>query len=223
MTEVARFLAYFLLPKDRYCFLGFCLKRDDAAEKTYARGGLYAAFDVMTPYMPQISIPVEILEPADMVTPCGESRCRSSRWQYANLAALVKSVYGRSGVFALAYTADGEVPKVPKRRLIIRPFAQLDARSLRVIMSARISAARQQIRSDCPPRAPAEGEPSQCPSYVFIVNGYKEHARPEEIAMQMVGNPTSIYEVLYIDSKIAVYAASASYLHSLALATGGEE
>ncbi len=215
MMEIARFLAYFLLPKDRYCFLGFCLLRDNATEKTYARDGLYAAFDVMTPYMPQISVPVEILEPADMETRCGDSRCKSSRWQYANLAALVKSVYGRSGVFAVAYTADGEVPKVPTRRLSIKPPAQPDARSLRIIMSARISAARIYMRENC--------SLNHCPNYIFIVNGDKEHERPEEVAMQIMRNPTSVSEVLYIDSKIAVYAASASHLHSLALKTGEEE
>jgi hypothetical protein len=209
MTEIARLLAYFLLPKDSYCFLGFCLRRDSAAEKTYAKGGLYAAFDVMTPYMPQISVPVEILEPADMTTPCGENSCRSSRWQYANLAALVKSAYGRSGVFAVAYTADGNVPKVPKRRVSIEPPAQPDARSLRTIMSARISAMREYMRETC--------TPDHCPSYIFIVNGTKEYERPEEVAMQIMRSPTSIYEVLYIDSKIAVYAASASHLHSLAV------
>jgi len=214
MTEIARFLAYFLLPKDSYCLLGFCLRRDDAAAKTYARGGLYAAFDVMTPYMPQISVPVEILEPADMETRCGDSRCRSSRWQYANLAALVKSVYGRSGVFSVAYTADGEVPKVPKRRLSIKPSAQPDARSLRAIMSARISAVRLHMRENC--------RPDHCPNYVFIVNGVKEYERPEDVALQVVRSPTSVSEVLYIDSKLAVYAASVSYLHTLALATGGE-
>jgi hypothetical protein len=216
MTEVARFLAYFLLPKDSYCFLGLCLRRDNAAEKTYARGGLYAAFDVLTPYMPQISVPVEILEPADMTAPCGRSEpCRSSRWQYANLAALVKSVYGRSGVFAVAYTADGAVPKVPTRRLSIKPPAQPDARSLRTIMSVRISAVRMSMRENC--------NPSHCPNYIFIVNGAREYERPEDIALQVVRNPTSVSEVLYIDSKIAVYAASASFLHSLALAAGGEE
>jgi hypothetical protein len=209
MTEIARFLAHFLLPKDSYCFLGFCLRRDSAAEKTHAKGGLYAAFDVMMPYMPQISVPVEILEPADMTTPCGENRCRSSRWQYANLAALVKSVYGRSGVFAIAYTADGEVPKVPTRRINLTPPAQPDARSLRTIMSARISAVRRYMRGKC--------TPDHCPSHVFIVNGNEEHERPEEVAMQIMRSPTSVYEVLYIDSKIAVYAASASYLHSLAV------
>jgi hypothetical protein len=215
MTEIARFLAYFLLPKDSYCLLGFCLRRDNAAEKTYARGGLYAAFDVMTPYMPQISVPVEILEPADMTISCGENKCRSSRWQYANLAALVKSVYGSSGVFAIAYTADGYVPKVPKRRISIKLPAQPDARSLRIIMSARISAVREHVRESC--------TPDHCPSYIFIVNGVKEYERPEEIALQVVRNPTSVYEVLYIDSKIAVYAASASYLHSLAMLAGREE
>jgi hypothetical protein len=215
MTEIARFLAYFLLPKDSFCFFGFCLKRDSNGEKTYARGGLYAAFDVLTPYMPQISVPVEILEPADMETPCGETRCRPSRWQYANLAALVKSVYGRSGVFALAYTADGAVPKVPARRLSIKPPAQPDARSLRIIMSARISAVRRHMQSDC--------RPDHCPTHIFLVNGVREYERPEDIALQVVRNPTSVSEVLYIDRKIAVYAASASYLHSLALAAGGEE
>jgi hypothetical protein len=215
MTEIARFLAYFLLPKDSYCLLGFCLRRDNAAEKTYARGGLYAAFDVLTPYMPQISVPVEILEPADMETPCGDSRCKPSRWQYANLAALVKSVYGRSGVFAVAYTVDGDVPKVPKRRVSVTPPAQPDARSLRTIMSVRILAVREYMRENC--------TPNHCPNHIFIVNGVKEYERPEEIAMQIVRNPTSVSEVLYIDSKIAVYAASASYLHSLALATGEEE
>jgi len=215
MTEVARFLAYFLLPKDGYCILGFCLRRDNAAEKTHTRDGLYAAFDVLTPYMPQISVPVEILEPADMEVRCGDARCRPSRWQYANLAALVKSVYGRSGVFAVAYTADGTVPKVPTRRLNIRPPAQPDARSLRVIMSARISAVRMSMRENC--------NPSHCPKHIFIVNGDREYERPEEIALQVVKNPTSVSEVLYIDSKIAVYAASASFLHSLALATGEEE
>jgi hypothetical protein len=214
MTEIARFLAHFLLPKDSYCFLGFCLRHDNATEKTYARDGLYAAFNVLTPYMPQISVPVEILEPADMSTRCGEGTCRSSRWQYANLAALVKSVYGRSGVFAVAYTADGGVPKVPKRRVGIKPPAQPDARSLRIIMSARISAVREHMRQNC--------TPNHCPSYIFIVNGDKEYERPEEVAMQVVRNPTSVSEVLYIDSKIAVYAASASYLHSLALAAGDE-
>jgi len=216
MTELARFLAYFLLPKDSYCLLGFCLKHDNAAERTYARSGLYAAFDVMTPYMPQISVPVEILEPADMTAPCGKGEtCRSSRWQYANLAALVKSVYGRSGVFAIAYTADGEVPKIPARRVSIRPPAQPDARSLRTIMSARISAVRMRIREKC--------TPDHCPKHIFIVNGVEEYERPEEIAMQIMRNPTSIYEVLYIDSKLAVYAASASHLHGLALVAGGEE
>jgi hypothetical protein len=215
MTEIARFLAHFLLPKDSYCFLGFCLRRDSTAEKTYAKGGLYAAFDVMMPYMPQISVPVEILEPADMTTPCGENRCRSSRWQYANLAALVKSAYGRSGVFAIAYTADGEVPKMPKRRAIIKPPAQPDARSLRTIMSARISAVREHMREIC--------TPDHCPNYIFIVNGTKEYERPEDVALQIVKNPTSVSEVLYIDSKVAVYAASVSYLHSLALLTGDEE
>ena len=216
MTEIARFLAYFLLPKDSYCLLGFCLRRDSDSEKTYARGGLYAAFDVMTPYMPQISVPVEIFEPADMTAPCGRSEpCRSSRWQYANLAALVKSVYGRSGVFAMAYTADGEVPKVPKRHLSIKSPAQPDARSLRIIMSARISAVRAYMQSEC--------KPDHCPNYIFIVNGDKEYERPEDVALQVVRNPTSVSEVLYIDSKIAVYAASASYLHSLALVAGEEE
>ena len=215
MTEIARFLAYFLLPKDSYCFLGFCLRRDNAAEKTYARDALYAAFDVLTPYMPQISVPVEILEPADMEVRCGETKCRSSRWQYANLAALVKSVYGRSGVFAVAYTANGAVPKVPTRRLSIRPPAQPDARSLRTIMSARISAVRMSMRENC--------NPSHCPRHIFIVNGAREYERPEDIALQVVRNPTSVSEVLYIDSKIAVYAASASFLHSLALAAGEEE
>jgi hypothetical protein len=214
MTEIARFLAYFLLPKDGYCVLGFCLRRDDAAEKTYAEGGLYAAFDVMTPHMPQISVPVEILEPADMETRCGGSRCRSSRWQYANLAALVKSVYGRSGVFALAYTADGKAPKVPTRRISLKPPAQPDARALRTIMSVRISAARAYMRRNC--------RPEHCPSHVFIVNGVDEYERPEDIALQVVRSPTSVSEVLYIDSKIAVYAASASFLHSLALAGGDE-
>lgn len=215
MTEIARFLASFLLPRDRYCVFGLCLQRDNAAEKTYARGGLYAAFDVLTPYMPQVSVPVEILEPADMEAPCGEAKCRSSRWQYANLAALVKSVYGRSGVFAIAYTADGQVPKVPKVRVKMNPPAQPDARSLRTIMSVRISAVRKSALSECTPQ--------HCRRYVFIVNGAHEYERPEEVAMQVVRSPTSISEVLYIDSKIAVYAASASYLHSLALAAGEEE
>jgi hypothetical protein len=215
MIEIARFLAYFLLPKDRYCFIGLCLRRDNESEKTYARGGLYAAFDVLTPYMPQISVPVEILEPADMEVSCGETRCRSSRWQYANLAALVKSVYGRSGVFAIAYTADGEVPKVPKVRVNVNPPAQPDARSLRMIMSARISAVRESVINEC--------TPDSCRRYVFIVNGSYEYERPESVALQVVKSPTSISEVLYIDSKIAVYAASASYLHSLALVAGEEE
>jgi len=216
MTEIARYLAYFLLPKDSYCLLGFCLKRDNNSEKTYARGGLYAAFDVMTPYMPQISVPVEILEPADMTAPCHRSEpCRSSRWQYANLAALVKSVYGRSGVFAIAYTADGEVPKVPVRRFSIKPPAQPDARSLRIIMSARISSMRAHMRAGC--------KPEHCPNYIFVVNGDKEYERPEEVAMQIMRNPTSIHEVLYIDSKVAVYATSVSYLHSLTVAAGKEE
>ncbi len=215
MTEIARFLAYFLLPKDRYCFLGFCLLRDNATEKTYARDGLYAAFDVMTPYMPQISVPVEILEPADREVQCGDSRCRSSRWQYANLAALVKSVYGRSGVFALAYTVDGAVPKVPKLRFNIRPVAQPDTRWLRTVMSARISAARLHMRENC--------KPEHCPNYIFIVNGDREYERPEDIALQIMRDPTSVSEVLYIDSKIAVYAASASYLHSLAMVAEREE
>jgi hypothetical protein len=215
MMEIARFLAYFLLPKDRYCLLGFCLKRDNENEKTFTRGGLYASFDVLTPYMPQVSIPVEILEPADMEVTCGDTKCKSSRWQYANLAALVKSVYGRSGVFAIAYTADGEVPKVPKVRLKVNPPAQPDARSLRTIMSIRISAVRSSALSEC--------TPDHCRRYVFIVNGAYEYERPEEIALQVVRNPTSVSEVLYIDSKIAVYAASASYLHGLALATGEEE
>jgi len=213
--EIARFLAYFLLPKDRYCLLGLCLRPDSAAEKTYARGGLYAAFDVLTPYMPQVSVPVEILEPADMEAKCGDARCRPSRWQYANLAALVKSAYGRSGVFALAYTADGEVPKVPKVRVNVNPPAQPDAKSLRRIMSIRITAVRESLLSECTPQ--------HCKRYIFIVNGAREYERPEEIAMQVVRNPTSVSEVLYIDSKIAVYAATASYLHSLALATGEEE
>jgi hypothetical protein len=216
MTGIARFLAHFLLPKDRYCFLEFCLKRDDNSYKTYTKDGLYAMFDVMTPYMPQISVPVEILEPADMRTRCGENNyCRSSRWQYANLAALVKSVYGRSGVFALAYTADGEVPEVPTRHVVVKPTAQLDARSLRAIMSARISAVREYMREVC--------KPEHCPNYIFVVNSDKEYEKPEEVALQIMRNPTSIYEVLYIDSKIAVYAASASFLHSLALIAGGEE
>jgi hypothetical protein len=215
MTEVARFLAYFLLPKDKYCFLGFCLKRDGDSYKEYAKSGLYAAFDVMTPYMPQISVPVEILEPADMEVRCGENRCKPSRWQYANLAALVKSVYGRSGVFALAYTADGEVPRVPKRHVSLNPPAWPNARSLRIIMSARISAVRAYMRERC--------TPNYCPNYIFIVNGVEERERPEETAMQIVRSPTSIYEVLYIDSRLAVYAASASYLHSLAMTAGGEE
>jgi hypothetical protein len=215
MIEIARFLSYFLLPRDRYCLFGFCLKRDNENEKTYTRGGLYAAFDVLTPYMPQVSVPVEILEPADMEAPCGGTSCRSSRWQYANLAALVKSVYGRSGVFAIAYTADGEVPKVPTRRLSIKPPAQPDAKSLRIIMSARISAVRVYMRKNC--------RPDYCPSHIFIINGVEEYERPEDVAMQVVRNPTSISEVLYIDSKMAVYAASASYLHGLALSTGEEE
>jgi hypothetical protein len=215
MTEIARFLAYFLLPKDKYCFMGLCLKRDNAAERTYARGGLYAAFDVMTPYMPQIGVPVEILEPADMEVKCGEAKCKSSRWQYANLAALVKSVYGRSGVFAMAYTADGRVPNVPKARISIRPSAQPNARSLRTIMAARISAVRAYMRQKC--------TPEHCPNHIFIINGNEEYERPEEVALQITRSPTSIYEVLYIDTKIAVYAASASYLHSLAFATGEEE
>jgi hypothetical protein len=215
MTEIARFLAYFLLPKGKYCFLGFCIRPDNESEKTYTRGGLYAAFDVLTPYMPQISVPVEILEPADMEARCGDTRCRPSRWQYANLAALVKSVYGRSGVFAIAYTADGEVPKVPKVQVKVNPPAQPDARSLRMIMSIRISAVRVYMRKNC--------RPDYCPNHIFIVNGVEEYERPEEIAMQVVRNPTSISEVLYIDSKMAVYAASASYLHSLSLATGEEE
>jgi len=217
MTEIARFLAYFLLPKDRYCLLGFCLRRDNDSYKTYARGGLYAAFDVLTPYMPQVSVPVEILEPADMAVPCGGNEpCRSSRWQYANLAALVKSVYGRSGVFAIAYTADGDVPKVPTRRLSIKPPAQPDAKTLRIIMSARISAMRAYMRQK-------KCTPEYCPNYIFIVNGNEEYERPEDVAMQVMRNPTSVSEVLYIDSKITVYAASASYLHSLALASGEEE
>jgi len=215
MMEIARFLAHFLLPKDSYCILGFCLRRDSAAEKTYARGGLYATFDVLTPYMPQVSVPVEILEPADMEARCGDARCRPSRWQYANLAALVKSVYGRSGVFAVAYTADGEVPKVPKVRVKVNPPAQPDARSLRMIMSIRISAVRSTVLGEC--------TPDHCRRYVFIVNGAYEYERPEEVALQVVSNPTSVSEVLYIDSKIAVYAPSASCLHSLALATGEEE
>jgi len=216
MTEVARFLAHFLLPKDSYCLFGFCLRRDNAADRKYARGGLYAAFDVMTPYMPQISVPVEILEPADMHASCGrDTQCRSSRWQYANLAALVKSVYGRSGTFAVAYTADGDVPKVPTRRVSVRPPAQPDARSLRTIMSVRISSVRDYMKERC--------TPDYCPKYIFIVNGFEEYGRPEEVAMQIMRNPTSIYEVLYIDSKVAVYAASASYLHALALLAREEE
>jgi hypothetical protein len=215
MTEIARFLAYFLLPKDSYCILGFCLRRDSDSDRTYARGGLYAAFDVLTPYMPQIGVPVEILKPADMEVRCGETRCRPSRWQYANLAALVKSVYGRSGVFAMAYTADGEVPKVPKRRVAVEPPTQPDARSLRMIMSARISAVRVHMRKNC--------TPNHCPNYVFIVNGDKEYERPEDVAIQIMRSPTSVSEVLYIDTKIAVYAASASFLHSLALAAEEEE
>jgi hypothetical protein len=215
MTEIARFLAYFLLPKDSYCVLGFCLRRDDDSHRMYSRGGLYAAFDVLTPYMPQVTVPVEIFEPADMETRCGDTRCRSSRWQYANLAALLKSVYGRSGVFAVAYTADGEVPKVPTRHLSVKPPAQPDARSLRTIMSARISAVRAYMRDRC--------TPNYCPNHIFIVNGNEEHERPEDIAMQIMRSPTSVSEVLYIDSRIAVYAASAAYLHSLALATGEEE
>jgi len=216
MTEIARFLAHFLLPKDSYCVLGFCLRRDSAAEKTYAVGGLYAAFDVLTPYMPQVTVPVEIFEPADMTAPCGGGEtCRSSRWQYANLAALVKSVYGRSGAFAMAYTADGEVPKVPTRQLSVKPPAQPDARSLRTIMSARISAVRMYMRERC--------TPNHCPRHIFIVNGNDEHERPEDVAMQIMRNPTSVSEVLYVDSRLAVYAASASYLHSLALAAGGDE
>jgi hypothetical protein len=215
MTEIARFLAHFLLPKDGYCLLGFCLRRDSDSDRAYVRDGLYAAFDVLTPYMPQIGVPVEILEPADMEVRCGEAKCRPSRWQYANLAALVKSVYGRSGVFAMAYTADGEVPKVPKRHVVIRPPAQPDARSLRIIMSARISAVRKHMQGDC--------SPNHCPRHIFIINGNKELERPEEVAMQIMRNPTSVSEVLYIDSKIAVYAASASYLHSLALKTVEEE
>jgi hypothetical protein len=215
MMEIARFLAYFLLPKDRYCIFGFCLRPDGGTEKTYAKGGLYAAFDVLTPYMPQVSVPVEILEPADMEAPCGDAKCRSSRWQYANLAALVKSVYGRSGVFAFAYTADGEVPRVPKVRVKVNPPAQPDARSLRMIMSIRISAVRSSVLSEC--------TPEHCRRYVFIVNGAYEYDRPENIALQVVKNPTSVSEVLYIDSRVAVYAASASYLHGLALAAGEEE
>jgi len=210
MTEIARFLAYFLLPKDSYCLLGFCLRRDSDSYRTYARGGLYAAFDVLTPYMPQITVPVEIFEPADMAAPCGRDEpCRSSRWQYANLAALVKSVYGRSGVFAAAYTADGGVPKVPTRQLSIKPPAQPDARSLRTIMSVRISAVRAYMQGKC--------ATNHCPKYIFIVNGDEEYEKPEDVAMQIVRSPTSVSEVLYIDSRIAVYAASASYLHSLAL------
>jgi hypothetical protein len=215
MTEIARFLAHFLLPKDGYCLLGLCLRRDNDSDKTYARGGLYAAFDVLTPYMPQIGVPVEILEPADMETRCGEAKCRSSRWQYANLAALVKSVYGRSGVFAMAYTADGEVPKVPTRRVVVKPPAQPDARSLRIIMSARVSAVREHMRGNC--------TPDHCPRHIFIVNGAVEYERPEDVAAQIMRNPTSVSEVLYIDSKIAVYAASASYLHSLALVAEEEK
>jgi hypothetical protein len=82
-------------------------------------------------------------------------------------------------------------------------------------MSARISAMREYMRETC--------TPDHCPSYIFIVNGAKEYERPEEVSLQIVRDPTSVSEVLYIDSKMAVYAASASYLHSLALLTGDEE
>jgi hypothetical protein len=107
------------------------------------------------------------------------------------------------------------VPKVPTRRVTLRPSVKLDARSLRTIMSARISAVRNYMREKC--------APNYCPKHIFIVNGSEEYERPEEIALQIVRNPTSVYEVLYIDSKIAVYAASASYLHSLAVVAGGGE
>jgi hypothetical protein len=65
--------------------------------------------------------------------------------------------------------------------------------------------------------------PDHCPNYVFIVNGVKEYERPEDVALQVVRSPTSVSEVLYIDGKLAVYAASVSHLHTLALATGGRD
>ncbi len=204
MTEIARFLAYFLLPRGRYCIFGFCLIGDDSTEATYARRSVYAAYSVMNPYMPQFMLPVEILEPADREAPCGQNtKCRSSRWQYANLAALVKSVYGRSGVFAIAYTIDGTVPNVPKFRVRPKPAATPTAKSLRTLVAARIATVVRRMREDKKHN-------------IFIVNGYEEYERPETIVQQLIKDPTSISEVLYIDSRMAAYASSASFLHSMA-------
>jgi hypothetical protein len=204
MTEIARFLAYFLLPRGRYCIFGFCLVGDSSTEAAFTRGSVYAAYSVMTPYMPQFMPPAEILEPADRESPCGDkTRCRSSRWQYANLAALVKSAYGRSGVFAVAYTVDGRVPAVPKFRVRPKPVAVPTAKSLRTLMSARIAAAVRRMREDRKHN-------------VFIVNGYEEYEKPEAVAQQLIRDPTSVSEVLYVDSRMAAYAASASFLHAMA-------
>jgi len=202
--EIARFLAYFLLPRGRFCVFGICLAGDSRTEATYARGGIYAAYNVMTPFMPQFMFPVEILEPADRESPCGENvKCRSSRWQYANLAALVKSVYGRSGVFAIAYTIDGRVPAVPKFRVKPKPVAVPTAKSLRTLMAGRIAVVVRRMREDKK-------------RHIFIINGYEEYERPESTAQQLIRDPTSVSEVLYIDSHMAAYAASASFLHSMA-------
>jgi len=204
MTEIARFLAYFLLPRGRYCILGFCLAGDSATEATYTKGSVYAAYSVMTPYMPQFMPPAEILEPADRESPCGQNtKCRSSRWQYANLAALVKTIYGRSGVFAVAYTIDGRVPAVQKFRIKPKPVAVPDTKSLRTLMAARIATVVRRMLEDKKRN-------------IFIINGYEEYERPEAIAQQAIKDPISISEVLYIDSHIATYAASASFLHSMA-------
>jgi len=204
--KIARLLARALIPRDRLCVAGMCLIRDNKNEAQLVVGGAHVAYSVLSPYMPQFGYPIEIFYPAARAAPCSaEGSCASSRWQYANLAALVKNVYGRAGVFAVAFSPTGQVPEVPRVRIRLpkTPPADLNVRVLRLMLAARVAAIALKAKA-------------KEKDYIYVVNGVEAYERPEETALELVSSPTKIREVAYVDPAIAVYAGSASFLHSAA-------
>ncbi len=202
VVATAKHLALFLMPRDRWCIGAFCLARDDKSENELRGDGVYMAYSVGSPYMPYFGYPVTILEPADMRPVSAEKGADDrppSRWQFANLAALVKETYGRSGVFAIAFFTTP--PQPPKQRVRLSlprtPPRRLTPPQLRLLTAARLVTLVLKSRQR---------------GYVYFVNGAEEYERPEEVALSVKKDPTSVYEVAYVDSRIAVYAASVAFL-----------
>jgi hypothetical protein len=206
---MARAVARLILPRHRYCLLGFCAKRDTRSVITEKSPYGFLVYAGDTRDMPLFGYPPILHSPSPL--PLDREGRAATYWHIANAAALLKISYGAAASVLIFHTSTAvkepgkgiaiDLDRLPKNR----------AERFRVLTAVRIVQLASAVE--------AQRIYGLDGAYGLFINSAPPEMTIGEAEVKLGTGDMSIKEIFYIDAQWLIYAGVMSYAHAAAVNT----